>query len=598
MRRTILWLAGTLTLVAIAGSSGCSTDPGEDTTTGGTTSTGGSSGQAGTATGQSGSGVGGAPNCSPFTPCGGSVVGSWKVASSCLKLSGDMDTKLLSLGCPSVPVTGSLQVEGTFVANADGTYRDNTTTSGSVSFPLSPACLSVSSVAVACDRIGSIFEAAGWDTANCTGGDGQCNCTLNVDKQKGGLGAVVPYTETAGMYTTSGNSLTATNVTYSYCAAGDTLNLVPQVSGTSGSVVLTREGAGGSGAGGGGGQGGAGGQGGSAGGGQGGSGGSPPTGMQPCDIYKAANNTCVAAHSTIRALFSAYAGNLYQIERASDKTTKDIPVKSPGGYADSAQQEAFCMGTTCTILRVYDQSEHGNFIEAEIPGSTVGGAQGQKAANAAQESLTVGGNKVYSLYTRPQQAYWRDGSKSGMPLGAEPQGIYMVTSGKHVSGGCCYNYGNGQLDRLYKPGPRMDAVYFGTSTQWGSGAGTGPWVMADMEDGMLSGPDSGKNPNLPSMPYTYVTAIEKNDGTMNYALRGADATTGTLTTFYEGLLPAGKRPMKKEGAIVLGSGGDCCLTNNNLSEGTFYEGAIVTGYPAAATEDAIQANIVKAGYGK
>lgn len=594
MRQTILMLAGSLTLVVVAGSSGCTTDVGDNTPMGGATSTGGS-GQSGTATGQSGSGVGGAPNCSPFTPCGGSVVGSWKVASSCLKLSGDMDTTLLSLGCPSVPVTGSLQTAGTFVANADGTYRDNTTTSGSVSFPLSAACLSVSSVPVACDRIGSIFVAAGWDSADCTGGDGQCNCTLNVKDQKGGLGAVVPYTEPAGRYTTEGNSLTATNVTYSYCAAGDTLNLVPQVSATSGSVVLTRDGgAGGSG----GGQGGAGGQGGSAGGGAGGGGGGGPTGMQPCDIYKAANNTCVAAHSTIRALFSAYAGNLYQIKRASDGMTKDIPVKSPGGYADSAQQEAFCMGTVCTILRVYDQSDHGNFIEAEIPGSTVGGAQGQSAADAAAESLMVGGNKVYSLYTRPKQAYWRDGSKSGMPLGAEPQGIYMVTSGKHVSGGCCYNYGNGQLDRTYKPGPRMDALYFGTSTQWGSGAGMGPWVMADMEDGMLSGATSDKNPDLPSMPHTYVTAVEKNDGTMNFALRGGDATTGALATFYEGLLPAGKRPMKKEGAIVLGSGGDCCLTNNNLSEGTFYEGAIVTGYPAGATEDAVQANIVKAGYGK
>jgi hypothetical protein len=317
--------------------------------------------------------------------------------------------------------------------------------------------------------------------------------------------------------------------------------------------------------------------------------------------YTAAASPAGPAPTTSRSYdsaFSAYAGNLYKIKRASDGMTKDIPVKSPGGYADSAQQEAFCMGTTCTILRVYDQSDHGNFLEAEIPGSTVGGAQGQTAANAAAEWLTVGGNKVYSLYTRPQQAYWRDGSKSGMPLGAEPQGIYMVTSGKHVSAGCCYNYGNGQLDRLYKPGPRMDAVYFGTSTQWGSGADKGPWVMADMEDGMLSGATSGNNPDLPSMPYTYVTAIEKNDGTTNFALRGADATTGTLATFYEGLLPAGKRPMKKEGAIVLGSGGDCCLTNNNLSEGTFYEGAIVTGYPAAATEDAIQANIVKAGYGK
>jgi hypothetical protein len=35
-----------------------------------------------------------------------------------------------------------------------------------------------------------------------------------------------------------------------------------------------------------------------------------------------------------------------------------------------------------------------------------------------------------------------------------------------------------------------------------------------------------------------------------------------------------------------------------MSQGTFYEGAIVAGYPSDATEDAIQANIVGAGYGK
>jgi hypothetical protein len=56
--------------------------------------------------------------------------------------------------------------------------------------------------------------------------------------------------------------------------------------------------------------------------------------------------------------------------------------------------------------------------------------------------------------------------------------------------------------------------------------------------------------------------------------------------------------MKKQGAIVLGSGGDCCATNTNLSEGTFYEGCIVSGYPSDATENAVQANIVAAGYGK
>jgi hypothetical protein len=55
--------------------------------------------------------------------------------------------------------------------------------------------------------------------------------------------------------------------------------------------------------------------------------------------------------------------------------------------------------------------------------------------------------------------------------------------------------------------------------------------------------------------------------------------------------------MKKQGAIILGSGGDCCQTNHNDSAGTFYEGAIVQGYPSDATDAAVQANITAAGYG-
>jgi hypothetical protein len=56
--------------------------------------------------------------------------------------------------------------------------------------------------------------------------------------------------------------------------------------------------------------------------------------------------------------------------------------------------------------------------------------------------------------------------------------------------------------------------------------------------------------------------------------------------------------MKKQGAIVLGSGGDCCAKNTNQSLGTFYEGAIVSGYPSDATDGAVQNNIVAAGYGR
>jgi hypothetical protein len=56
-------------------------------------------------------------------------------------------------------------------------------------------------------------------------------------------------------------------------------------------------------------------------------------------------------------------------------------------------------------------------------------------------------------------------------------------------------------------------------------------------------------------------------GTNEYAIRGADATTGNLSTFYKGKLPSGYGPMKKEGAIILGSGGDCCYSNTTMSQG-------------------------------
>jgi hypothetical protein len=51
--------------------------------------------------------------------------------------------------------------------------------------------------------------------------------------------------------------------------------------------------------------------------------------------------------------------------------------------------------------------------------------------------------------------------------------------------------------------------------------------------------------------------------------------------------------MKKEGAILLGIGGD----NSVSGAGTFFEGVLTSGYPSNATENAVQANITAAGYG-
>ena len=618
MRNGLLGLFGVFVCTALAAGSGCSSDRGAGGTAGAATS--GGSANTGGSQSPGGATNGGGPtaSCTNVTPCGGNVVGTWTVSSSCLKFSGDMDATLASLGCPSVPVTGSLTTTGTFIANTDGTFTDNTTTTGSATFPLAPACLSISSVPRTCEQVGGIFLSLGWATSSCTVTNGQCNCAVTAE-QHGGLGTISGVATKKGKYMVADKTLTTDDLSFPFCASGNTLTVAPQLSALSGTVLMTKDtsagGAGGAAATGGaggttatGGTGGAGGttttSGGSAG--ASGSGGGTQVGDLPCDIYAAANTACVAAHSTVRALLRAYAGNLYQIKRASDGMTKDVPVKAAGGFADSAQQDTFCMVTTCTILKVYDQSGHGNTVEAEIPGLVLGnganakeGHSGMTASNAAQESLMVGGNKVYSLYTKQSQSYWRDGSATGMPTGASPQGVYVVTSGTHTNGGCCYDYGNGEVSRTYVPGNSMDALYFGTDTAgWGTGDGAGPWVMADLEGGVFSGLTTKKNSALISQPFPYVTAMEKNNGTTEFALKAADATKPMLNTYYQGALPPGKSPGAKQGSIVLGSGGDCCYSNNNASQGTFYEGAIVAGYPSDATDAAVHANIVSAGYGK
>ena len=67
-----------------------------------------------------------------------------------------------------------------------------------------------------------------------------------------------------------------------------------------------------------------------------------------------------------------------------------------------------------------------------------------------------------------------------------------------------------------------------------------------------------------------------------------------MQTLYQGPRPPGYATMKKQGAIILGIGGD----NSDGAIGTFYEGAMVKGYATDATDHAVQANIVAAGYGK
>jgi len=316
----------------------------------------------------------------------------------------------------------------------------------------------------------------------------------------------------------------------------------------------------------------------------------PPASSRACDIYAAGGTPCVAAHSTTRALYAAYNGSLYQVRRSSDNTTRDIGVLSPGGYANAAAQDSFCSGTTCVITIIYDQSGRGNNLTQAPGGGAAGGPD--NLANATAAPTTLSGNKAYGVYVAAGTGY-RNDHTSGIATGDNPEGMYAIFDGTHYNGGCCFDYGNAETSNNDTGNGHMEAIYFGNIKVWGYGTGAGPWVMADMENGLYSGVNAGYNANDPTVNYRYTTAIIKGGANL-WSIRAGNAQSGGLSTYYSGARPnvSGYNPMHKEGAIILGIGGD----NSKGSAGTFYEGVMTSGYPSDSTENAVQADIVAAGY--
>jgi len=514
-------------------------------------------------------------------------------------------------------------VSGTWSADANGTYTDNTTTKGNVQFALAPACLMLSGTTTSCDRLAGVLKGAlGYASLTCTPVTaGGCTCAGSI-QQTGGPGVVAAEPATRGNYQTAANVLTMdvgiSDSKYSYCVAGDQLTLTPQSSTLTGTVVLQNSqsagvgGAGGqggsgavAGASGGGGAPGSAGAGGSSaaggsGGGSGGAGGAPGLpGTPSCDIYSGANTPCVAAYGTVRLLSSTYTGPLYQLRKGGTKTgtggtTMDIGVV--GGFADVAAHEAFCGTETCTFSKLYDQSGKANHLIVAPKGCYMGTAmEDDYESNAMKRSVMVNGHKIYALYMEKHEGY-RNNKTIGMPTGSAAQGIYEVVDGKRFGEDCCWDFGNASTNNCYGGTGLMNTIFFGTGL-WGKGAANGPWFEADFEAGVWSG-GSGSDPTMitnlmnPAVTYDFAFGVVKTN-TTNYAIRVANAQTGSVTTAYDGNLPTNLH-WAMQGGIVLGIGGD----NSNRSWGTFFEGAITAGRPSDATDATVLQTVQATGFGK
>jgi non-reducing end alpha-L-arabinofuranosidase len=197
----------------------------------------------------------------------------------------------------------------------------------------------------------------------------------------------------------------------------------------------------------------------------------------------------------------------------------------------------------------------------------------------------------------------------GTAVGDEPETEYMVTSQNGLVNGCCFNYGNAETTSNDDGNGTMEAVYFGGGVVWGTGSpgghNNGPWVMADLENGLYAGWERGQDQAISTntpLRFDFVTGVvigdtaDKNGGRGRFAIYGGNAQAGNLQVMYDGIRPEkpGYVPMQKQGSIILGIGGD----NSGSAGGQWFEGVMASGAGTLATANQIQANIVAAGYGK
>jgi len=257
----------------------------------------------------------------------------------------------------------------------------------------------------------------------------------------------------------------------------------------------------------------------------------------PCDIYKA---RCCSQH------------------RLSLARRQDIKPLTAGGIADAAAQDTFCQGSKCVISIIYDQSGKDNRL-ASVPG---GGAKktSDDPAQFDRLPITINGQKAYGVWIDSGMDY-RNDKPTGVATGDDAEAMHVVADATHFNGGCCFDYGNAETTNMDDGPATMEALHLGNIRVWGRGS----WRISKT----ASFPDG-----LGSVPGRYA------QGPIGWHLR-VEARECPVMTAYDGARPKGYEVMKKQGAIILGIGGD----NSNGAVGSFHEGVMVSGDADNEVED-------------
>jgi hypothetical protein len=167
----------------------------------------------------SGCGDSGGGTCGNTPACGGDVVGTWTITSSCLSPGSPT-----SAVCQGTSDIANLKITGAITYNADLTYTTNSLLSGSETVSLPLSCLTSSNASATCDQLGQLFKDDPSNQSVTCSGTTICTCKIVVSNQT---------SMTMGTYSTTAAGVETDTPTVGqpsqsdYCVKGKTLTLSP-----------------------------------------------------------------------------------------------------------------------------------------------------------------------------------------------------------------------------------------------------------------------------------------------------------------------------------------------------------------------------------
>ena len=269
-----------------------------------------------------------------------------------------------------------------------------------------------------------------------------------------------------------------------------------------------------------------------------------------------------------------------------------------GGYANAAAQDSFCAGTTCMITAIYDQTPGHNDLTIEGPGGNGGQDVGRDRRRAAGHRRRPQGLRHVRSPPASATATTHHRRRHRQPARGR---CTWSPAGTHVNGRCCFDYGNAETNNMDTGNGHMDAIYFGTLCWFSPCNGAGPWVQADLENGLFQSDAGGsKNTRTPATGNAVRDRLLKNNGTTIFAIKDGNAQSRRPRR--PRVQPAALPDHRQSGLLADAQGRRDHPRHRRRQQQRLRRVLLRGRHDLAATRDAaenaVQANVVMAGIGR